>query len=389
MKRLVIISIFCFLMTALFSQNSQTETQVKDSLTLILSKLDPIEGIWNISIKTSLYNKGRKLSDFTTSVDKRQLGKDSINEEGYWNKAIDGYKYKNEDLFACQYYFVSTAEDNSYLFKNPFEDITKNVTLSEGKINFSYQLSTTTVKDILATIGANYDLGDEIYREFSMTKLFPTATTTSTAIKASKGTGFAISSSGYIATCNHVIAGATSIKVRGIGGDFNKSFTAKVISTDANNDLAILKIDDIKITTLGVIPYTISSTTKDVGTSIFTLGYPLTATMGEEIKLTDGLISAKSGYIGDITSYQISAAAQSGNSGGPLFDKSGNLIGVVNAKHVFAENATYAVKSTYLKILIEALPTAITTPTVKSLTAKVLTEQVKSIKNFVYIIEVN
>jgi len=207
--------------------------------------------------------------------------------------------------------------------------------------------------------------------------------------KQSTGTGFAISSNGYIATCNHVIDGATSIKVKGIGGNFAKEYNAKVISADVNNDLAIIKIEDASFTTLGIIPYTIKATTSEVGSNIFLLGYPLTATMGDEIKLTDGIISAKSGYKGDITSYQISAAAQPGNSGGPLFDKTGNLIGVVNAKHVEAENATYAVKSSYLLNLIESLPITLTLQTVNILTWKTLPDQVKSIKNFVYIIEVN
>ena len=221
-------------------------------------------------------------------------------------------------------------------------------------------------------------------------KMYPTATDDiKSKSEKGSGTGFAISSIGYIATCNHVIDGATSITVKGIKGDFSKTYKAKVISTDEKNDLAIIKIDDVTFSTLGTIPYTISSTTSDVGTTIYTLGYPLTSTMGDEIKLTDGVISAKSGYKGDVTSYQISAAAQPGNSGGPLFDKYGNVIGVVNAKYVAAENATYSVKSTYLRNLVDALPTTVKLQTLNSLSGKALTEQVKSIKNFVYIIEVN
>jgi S1-C subfamily serine protease len=238
--------------------------------------------------------------------------------------------------------------------------------------------------------GVSYGYSYTTSIKYTYIKIYPLEADTLTITPDSKqiagsGTGFAISSLGYIATCNHVVDGATSIKVKGIGGDFSKSYTAKVISTDANNDLAIIKID----ASLGTIPYTISTSTSDVGSSIFTLGYPLTATMGDEIKLTDGLISAKSGFKGDITSYQISAAAQPGNSGGPIFDKNGIVIGVLNAKYVAAENATYAVKSTYLNILIDALPTAITLPTLNSLTAKALTDQVKLVKNFIYIIEVN
>lgn len=66
--------------------------------------------------------------------------------------------------------------------------------------------------------------------------------------------------------------------------------------------------------------------------------------MGDEIKLTTGVISSKTGFQGDVSLYQISAPIQPGNSGGPLFDNKGNLIGIVNAKHKGAENVGYAIK---------------------------------------------
>ena len=189
-------------------------------------------------------------------------------------------------------------------------------------------------------------------------KLYPTAadnlSTTNNA--PSSGSGFAISSSGLIATNSHVISGASSIKVRGINGDFSKTYNAKLITEDKNNDLAIISIDDKNFTSIGSIPYLISNNNVDVGTSIFVLGYPLRATMGDEIKLTNGIISSKTAFQGDVTSYQLSAPVQPGNSGGPLFDDKGNIVGVINAKHLDTENVTYAVKSTYLLNLIEILP---------------------------------
>ncbi len=201
------------------------------------------------------------------------------------------------------------------------------------------------------------------------------------------GTCFALSSNGYLATCYHLIEGASAIQIKGINGNFDKKYTAKVVSYDRNNDLAILKIDDTNFTTLGNVPYSISSKTTDVGENCYVLGYPLRADMGDEIKLTNGLISSKSGFQGDITSYQISAAAQPGNSGGPLFDKNGNLIGIVNAKLTIAESASYAVKSPYLKTLMSAIDDNIP-PTTNILSGKSLAEQVKEIKKFIYIIEV-
>jgi S1-C subfamily serine protease len=205
----------------------------------------------------------------------------------------------------------------------------------------------------------------------------------------SSGTGYAISSNGYIATNHHVTYGATSIKVRGVDGDFSKTYTAKVIIEDKNNDLSIIKIDNPSFTSLGTIPYIISSRASDVGSSVFVLGYPLRATMGDEVKLTNGIISSKSGFQGDVTSYQITAPVQPGNSGGPLFDNKGNIIGIINAKHVGAENASYAIKSSYLLNLIDLMPTPPNLETINTVAGKTLTEQVKILKKFTYIIEIN
>ncbi len=199
--------------------------------------------------------------------------------------------------------------------------------------------------------------------------------------QSTQGSGFAISSSGYIATNYHVIEGGNQIRVMGIKGDFQTLYGAKVVLTDEKNDLAIIKVSNVNF---GDIPFTFRKTMASVGESIFVLGYPLTATMGHDIKLTDGLISSKSGFSGDITSYQISAPIQPGNSGGPLFDKSGNLIGIICAKHSQAENASYAVKVSYLLSLIETLSTPPDLPSSSLMAGKSLPQQVKLASNFVY-----
>ncbi len=222
-------------------------------------------------------------------------------------------------------------------------------------------------------------------------KMYPTASDNVTSYSniPASGTGFAITSNGLIVTNNHVIEGAKTIKVRGINGDFSRAYSAKLITTDKNNDLAIIKIDDYSFTSLGTIPYVIKTSGSNVGENIFVLGYPLRATMGDEIKLTNGIISSKTGFQGDVTSYQISAPVQPGNSGGPLFDNQGNLIGIINAKHIGAENASYAVKVSYLSNLIDLLDYPPTLQKVSTLSGKQLTQQVSIIKKFVFIIEVN
>ena len=112
-----------------------------------------------------------------------------------------------------------------------------------------------------------------------------------------------------------------------------------------------MRIVDGSFNGFGSIPYNVKTSVSDVGEEVFVLGYPLTSTMGDEIKLTtrsDKL--KKQGFRKETLSlYQISAPIQPGNSGGPLFDNRGNLIGIVNAKHKGAENVGYAIKTSYLK----------------------------------------
>lgn len=220
-------------------------------------------------------------------------------------------------------------------------------------------------------------------------KLYPTAddNTTQNRTEKSSGTGFAISSNGIIVTNFHVIEGTKSIKVRGVNLDFSKTYNAKVLVSDKNNDLALIQIDDYAFASIETIPYTIKTGLAGVGENIFVLGYPLRATMGDEIKLTNGIVSSRTGFQGDITSYQISAPVQPGNSGGPLFDSKGNLVGIINAKHGGAENASYAVKASYLTNLVDLLTSPPKLQTVNSLTGKTLPQQVEIAKKFVYIIE--
>jgi hypothetical protein len=152
------------------------------------------------------------------------------------------------------------------------------------------------------------------------------------------GTAFAITSNGLIVTNSHVINGSTKINVKGVNGDFSKSYPANLLIEDKNNDLAILKIADSSYALLDSIPFDITSKSIDVGSNVYALGYPLKAVMGNEIKLTNGIISSNSGFKGDVTTYQITVPLQPGNSGGPLFDSNGDLVGVVNSKLDVGEN---------------------------------------------------
>lgn len=219
-------------------------------------------------------------------------------------------------------------------------------------------------------------------------KMYPSNSTSSSISSGTQqwsGTGFALNS-GYIATNYHVIDGAKSIYVKGVKGSFSDKYEAVVIASDKNNDLALLQIKDSRFGGFGSIPYKVKASTSEVGEDVFVLGYPLTSTMGDEIKLTTGVVSSKSGFKGDVSLYQISAPIQPGNSGGPLFDSQGNLVGIVNAKHQGAENVSYSIKASYLKNLVESVASTSILPVANSVSNMALTGKIKTLKNFVFMI---
>ena len=199
------------------------------------------------------------------------------------------------------------------------------------------------------------------------------------------GTGFALKN-GYIVTNNHVVDGASSIIVQGINGT-SVEYKAEVVAVDKNNDLALIRINDYRFNGFGSIPYSIKETLCDVGSDVFVLGYPLTSYMGEEIKLTNGIISSRSGYQGDITTYQISAPVQPGNSGGPMFDKNGNVVGIVNAGIPGAENVGYAIKTSYLFNLIKTSVSNAIIPRNNTISTMSLSEKVKVLRNYTFYIK--
>lgn len=199
------------------------------------------------------------------------------------------------------------------------------------------------------------------------------------------GSGFFVGKN-IIATNNHVVEGASEIDVLIQTGSDVKTYSTKVLCVDKTNDLALLMIDDEEFSHISTIPYNIHQRTIDVGSSIFTMGYPMAQIMGSEIKVTDGIISSKTGYEGQISVYQISAPIQPGNSGGPMFDKEGNLVGITSAGIPDANNVGYSIKSSYLCQLMDAAPINIEDITDKSPKHTNFTELIKEFAPYVVMI---
>jgi len=177
------------------------------------------------------------------------------------------------------------------------------------------------------------------------------------------GTGFMIDSKGYLVTNAHVVRNAKTVVVQNKKGD---NFNARVVFTDFAKDLVILKIEDDSFKNLTSIPYGISKSSSDLAESIYTLGYPRNDVM----------------------------AANPGNSGGPVLNHNGEVIGILSTRQVSAEGVVFAIQSKYIHSVINELKKADTSVKVKvpassSLKGMDRTQQVKKIEDYVFMVKVN
>jgi len=162
----------------------------------------------------------------------------------------------------------------------------------------------------------------------------------------SGGSGFLIDVKGYIITNAHVLKGSGAVVVNSKGQEFN----ATIANIDVEKDLAILKINDQDYTPLKSLPYSIRKTNTEMGEQIFTLGYPR-----NDIVYGEGYLSARTGYNSDSLTYQLQISANPGNSGGPVFNNNGEVIGVLSTRQAQAEGVAFAVKSRNIYRMVDEL----------------------------------
>ena len=199
------------------------------------------------------------------------------------------------------------------------------------------------------------------------------------------GTGFALTSEGYLVTSYHVIQGADSVLVE---GHDKQRYHAEPVYSDLKHDLAILRITDKKFNGFGRLPYAIKSGQADLGERVYTLGYPR-----EDVVYGEGSLSARSGFEGDTAFYQVSIPVNPGNSGGPLLDERGNLIGVVSGRQNDAQGAAFATKSSYLVRLVDSLDAAKPAapyhlPRYGQLAGTGRPQQLKKLQDYVFVVKV-
>jgi serine protease Do len=186
------------------------------------------------------------------------------------------------------------------------------------------------------------------------------------------GSGFFVSRSGHVITNQHVVSDCKEVT---LGDNADKQVQADVLEKDARNDLALLKISSLKMASaetqsliqklgLAVVPLAsdglLRSDDVDLGEDVLVAGYPYGEIFGDAIKVTKGIVSSNRGMGDDITQFQIGAAIQPGNSGGPIYDENGSIVGVVISQlNKIPENVNFGIKASTVRQFLSSsgLPT--------------------------------
>ncbi len=387
MKKFISLVILCILSTVIYGQNFYSEYSINEYLRNNVAKLDPIEGKYDVQRDFSTDSPFQR--DFTESYVLYVVKSSIPNKFDIYTGSAKGYHFTKTDYSRLE----SIGETNAY--RMYWGSSSARGYLKNGALEYSALIELNR-KDIIE-FSENPQYAYRIQLKYSFIKTYPTPSMYTEAYRKDaerkmeeakptnwSGTGFALLDN-YIVTNFHVVENAKEIHIQGVDGDFNKKYKATLVASDKFNDLALLKVDNGTINSLS-IPYSIKTITSDVGEDVFVLGYPLTSTMGDEIKLTTGVVSSKTGFQGDVSLYQISAPIQPGNSGGPLFDGKGNIIGIISAKHKGAENVGYAIKTSYLRNLIESTISTNIFPERNKVSQLNLSGKVKMVKKYIYYI---
>lgn len=198
-------------------------------------------------------------------------------------------------------------------------------------------------------------------------------------------TGFMLTKDGYVVTNYHVVTGADSVFLQNSKG---QAYKARIVYSDVEKDLAILHISDSSFKNVKTIPYTFKKQISELGEDIFTIGFPR-----DEAVYGQGYLSANTGYAGDTIAYQISIPVNPGNSGGPLLDSKGNIIGIISGKQKGIDGAAFAIKTKELietlnRIPADSLKGNIVLNTKNNLAHLPRTEQIKKLQDYIYIVKV-
>ena len=276
----------------------------------------------------------RGFAEAGDKYEQRNLGMDYEQGHGITQDFVEAYKW----------YILAAAN----------EDATSEKTIKASGLD-----TASTMRDRLAQQMTPEQIAEaqQLAREFKPRNDSGSDNSTSPDSPTASGSGFFITADGYLITNNHVVKGATKVRLLTSEG----TIPAIVVQLDEANDIALLKADG-KFSPLPIF----SSQSVHLGGTVATIGFPDPSLQGFSPKLAKGEIASLSGAGDDPRYFQISAPVQPGNSGGALVDERGNVIGIVSAKldastalamsGALPENVNYAVKSSLLLSFLESVP---------------------------------
>lgn len=272
--------------------------------------------------------------------------------EGQWNEIFQEFLYDGDPFFWVDSSNAYTADEEKF----------------SGDLYWCGTYSYTTAQEISKTVNAyTADLDRAVAivrRNFGLYNAAPSEETTATprgeenVTVLGSGTGFFVTGHGHVLTNYHVVSGEGVIVVV---SENQEPRAAEIVSADEQADLALLKIEGVSV------PVAFGSAAPArLGQTVFAIGYPSPNIQGISPKVTMGIISSLSGLMNDARSYQIDAAVQPGNSGGPLFSATGEVIGVVFARindkaysqatGAIAQKINYAIKNSYVLGFLQRQP---------------------------------
>lgn len=336
------------------------ETAIRKSFELRNFNIDQIEGVWEAydggvwkNLRSGQRGVLPELNDYRIAI-----FRDSLSTYDYTAVILES-RIEPWKAGMVKAYFRRTAYDNMY------DGIW--FLLDFGSERGSYIIESNGImKCNLTKLEDNFEYNYES-RYVKAYPPFSNNNEKSSNNEVTTGTGFLVSQSGLIVTNHHVIKNGNNIDI--LFPELNIKKKASIKIKDVKNDIAILEIHNFVFRDISEdnIPFPISEDNSvKLGEEVFTLGFPLGDILGAKSKLSTGRINSLFGLQDDPSIYQISNPVQPGNSGGPLFNNKGELIGVVvsslNSKYfyekvgIIPQNVNFAIKSSYLRNIISLLP---------------------------------